>query len=201
MNFPDFFNDIPTIEMHDALAELLGACDKGMITYTYPDVVKLAGHSCPTVAGAYLTALEGLNALFPETVPERGAVEISFQEARDAGVTGIITNVLSYITGAAGEEGFKGLKGVHRRHGLLHFNQSLPAPIVMGRTDIDRNVALSYDPSLAVTDPIPHTLLEKIATGSASIDEQTAFAHMWQENVRRIFQQRNTPGILTVTLL
>src|SRR5690606_10496369 len=54
MTFPAFFNAIPAIIMQDPLAQLLGAADAGLIEYTYADTVKLAGHSCPTVAGAYL---------------------------------------------------------------------------------------------------------------------------------------------------
>ena len=44
----------PAIAVYDALAAFLGACDDGLITYRYIDAVRLAGHSCPTVAGAYL---------------------------------------------------------------------------------------------------------------------------------------------------
>mgnify|MGYP003492414693 FL=1 len=40
--------------MRDPLAELLGAAEGGRLEYTYADAVKLTGHSCPTVAGAWL---------------------------------------------------------------------------------------------------------------------------------------------------
>ena len=40
--------------MRDPLARFLGAAEDGVIEYTYADTVKLAGHSCPTVASAYL---------------------------------------------------------------------------------------------------------------------------------------------------
>ncbi|NLY64247.1 MAG: hypothetical protein GX070_04730 [Alcaligenaceae bacterium] len=54
MSFPSFFDQAPTISLRDPLAGFLGAAHNGVIQYTYTDVVKLAGHSCPTVAGAYL---------------------------------------------------------------------------------------------------------------------------------------------------
>lgn len=50
MNYPPFFADIPKIVMRDPLAALLGAAQDGVIEYAYLDAVKLAGHSCPTVA-------------------------------------------------------------------------------------------------------------------------------------------------------
>ena len=42
-----------SIAMHDPLAEFLGAAEGGRLDYSYADAVKLTGHSCPTVAGAY----------------------------------------------------------------------------------------------------------------------------------------------------
>jgi hypothetical protein len=37
----------------DPLAEVLGAGERGLIEYRHLDAVKLAGHSCPTAAGAW----------------------------------------------------------------------------------------------------------------------------------------------------
>ena len=54
MNFPEFFESAPRITVRDPLARFLGAVEDGIIEYTYSDAVKLAGHSCPTVASAYL---------------------------------------------------------------------------------------------------------------------------------------------------
>ncbi|MEO7008635.1 MAG: hypothetical protein ABI156_05745 [Caldimonas sp.] len=53
MQTPAFFDQAPFIVMHDALAQTLGATQDGLIEYRYLDAVKLAGHSCPTVAGAW----------------------------------------------------------------------------------------------------------------------------------------------------
>ena len=46
--------------MRDPLAEFLGAADGGRLEYTYADAVKLTGHSCPTVAGAWLATRRAL---------------------------------------------------------------------------------------------------------------------------------------------
>ncbi|WP_147181430.1 MULTISPECIES: hypothetical protein [Alphaproteobacteria] len=45
MDLPDFFADVPTITMRDPVAVFLDAWERGVIAYTYADVVKLAGHS------------------------------------------------------------------------------------------------------------------------------------------------------------
>ncbi len=52
--FPEFFAAAPVIRMRDPLAEFLGAAAGGLIDYRYEDAVRLAGHSCPTVASAFL---------------------------------------------------------------------------------------------------------------------------------------------------
>lgn len=56
MAYPAFFDQIPSLTLSDPLAALLGAADDGVIEFRYVDAVKLAGHSCPTVAGAWLIA-------------------------------------------------------------------------------------------------------------------------------------------------
>ena len=65
MTFPAFFDDAPVIRMRDGLAKLLGTARDGVIEYRYADAARLAGHSCPTVAGAWLSARAGLRALIP----------------------------------------------------------------------------------------------------------------------------------------
>jgi hypothetical protein len=73
MSHPAFFDEVKSITLRDPLAEILGAASDGMMRYSYLDAVKLAGHSCPTVAGAYLMTLKALEKLYPDSVAERGA--------------------------------------------------------------------------------------------------------------------------------
>ena len=116
MDFPDFFDDVPAITLHDQLAVFLGASTTGMMRYAYVDAVKLAGHSCPTVAGAYLMIRRGLRHLYGQDIPERRDVEVYFRDSRDQGTTGVIAAVATLITGAAPETGFGGI-GAQRRFG------------------------------------------------------------------------------------
>ena len=104
MGFPAFFDQALVLVLRDALSELLGATPDGLIEYRYADAVRLAGHSCPTVAGAFLCARAGLRELYGQAVPERGGVEVSLPDAEDAGVAGVIGQVLTLVTGAAGAE-------------------------------------------------------------------------------------------------
>ena len=49
---PAFYAQAPSLILRDPLAQFLGAARHGVIEYRYTDVVRLSGHSCPTVANA-----------------------------------------------------------------------------------------------------------------------------------------------------
>ena len=84
--FPEFFDRAPQLLMRDPLAQFLGATPDGVMAYRYQDAVKLAGHSCPTVAGAYLMVVKGLSALYGGDIPERGGIEVLMRDGPDAPV-------------------------------------------------------------------------------------------------------------------
>ena len=89
MAFPEFFARIPGVTLYDPLAELLGSAEQGLIEYHYEDAVRLAGHSCPTVAGAWLMTCAALKALYPDGPPRRGEIGVEFGETLSSGVTGV----------------------------------------------------------------------------------------------------------------
>jgi len=121
MQTPAFFDQVPKILVHDALAQTLGAVRDGLMEYRYIDAVKLAGHSCPTVASAWLMTRAALARLYPEQTPRRGEIRVELCERQEAGVAGVIASVASLVTGAAGSGGFKGLGGRYARRALLVF--------------------------------------------------------------------------------
>lgn len=186
MNYPAFFDQAPAITVHDGLAEFLGACSDGMITYRYLDAVRLAGHSCPTVAGAYLLTRRALNLLYPEQVPERGAIQVRFAAPLDEGVTGVIGSVVSLVTGAAGLGGFKGIGHDFRRQNLMYFSCALEGEVRFDRLDTGSSVMLSMHMNRVEPDPRTGPLLRKILSGEAAPQERGEFAELWQERVRRI---------------
>ena len=107
MSYPKFYDTIETIKLKDPLADLLGAFENGEYEISYQEVVKGAGHSCPTVAGAYLMTLVALKELYPSSRAIRGDIKVYFNEDITEGVAGVIANVISYITGATDKSGFK----------------------------------------------------------------------------------------------
>lgn len=186
MAFPAFFVQVPSILLRDPLAEFLGAAEGGLIEYTYADAVRLAGHSCPTVAGAYLLASRALGCLYGAEVPRRGSLHVSCGDALDEGVTGVVASVLTLLTGAAGSGGFKGLAGQHVRRNLLVFGQGGRGTFTFRRLDDGNSVSLGLDLSSVPPDPRMGGLLQALLAGTASETEGRDFRHLWQDRVRRI---------------
>ncbi len=186
MVYPEFFRLAPSILVHDALAEFLGACPDGRIEYGYLDAVKLAGHSCPTVAGAYLMTRKALQQLYPDALPERGEIRVSMRNSQDAGVTGVIASIATLITGAAQDGGFKGIGGRFERRNRLFFNAAIAAEMEFARSDDKARIQLSYHPEVVPPDPRTGELLQVVASGGGSAQAREEFARLWQDRVRRI---------------
>jgi hypothetical protein len=199
---PDFFNEITPIIMYDPLAQVLGAARQGMIEYTYSDVVKLAGHACPTVAGAYLMVEKGLSALYEQETPVRGGIKVFVKGKLGEGVVGVISNVASMITGATAISGFHGLAGHFDRRDLLFFVADMHADMLLERIDTGARVELSYDPSFVSSDERMGELLVRLASGNADNEDKELFGNLWQDRVRRILVEfKNDPRLVKCTVL
>ncbi len=185
-DFPEFFKKIPSIVTYDPLAELLGTFKNGKIIYNYIQIVKAAGHSCPTVAGAYMMTYHALKALYPDSLPVRGEIKVEFKEDLQDGVAGVIANVVTNITGATDKSGFKGLGGKFARHSLMFFNAPINSSIRFTRLDTGKSVNVYYDPSRVSGDPRMQPLMQKAIQGIATEEEKELFGELWQEKVKKI---------------
>ena len=188
MNYPKFYDEVEPIKVVDNLSALLGTFENGEYQFCYKDVVKSAGHSCPTVAGAYIMTHFALKALYGESRAVRGDVFVEFKEDLEDGVAGVIANVISQITGATDKSGFKGLGGKFARHSLMSFNADISSSVRFTRVDNEKSVDVFYDISKIKPSPKMQPLMQKIMKGDATIDEKKEFGLLWQDRVERIFQ-------------
>lgn len=172
------------ITLRDPLAELLGAAPGGLLSYAYDDAVKLAGHSCPTVAGAFRATCEALARLYPGETPVRGAVRVELRGAAHDGVVGVIGMVAGYVTGAAGEGGFKGIAGHYARRGLLVFDAPIRAQLRFTRLDIGAAVEVDL-PEAPPNEDIKRLLRDALTPGAPPAHRE-AFARAWQERVQHV---------------
>ena len=187
MSLPAFYESAPRIVMRDALAETLGAAEGGLIEYGYADAVRLAGHSCPTVAGAWLMARAAVRALYPNAVGERGAIAVTMSAPEDEGTTGVIAQVFTLVTGAAANNGFHGIAGRFVRDGLLAYGSGDSDSIAsFRRVDTGATVDVAMDLSAVQPAPQMRVLMQRALAPDATAVERKTFADVWQERVRRL---------------
>ncbi|MGH8183867.1 MAG: hypothetical protein ACREPH_09415 [Rhodanobacteraceae bacterium] len=202
MAFPDFFAEVPALKLHDGLAQLLGASDDGVIEYHYADAVRLAGHSCPTVAGGWLSARAALRHLYGNDMPERGGISVYLNDAEDAGVTGVIGQVLTLVTGAAAGNGFHGLGGRHVRSHLLHYAQGDVAGVRFTRNDNDESVEVEIDTAPVPGDPMMRPLMQLTMAGQTDAAQRREFGRLWQDRVRQmLLVHADDPEVVKVRAL
>jgi hypothetical protein len=199
VKFPEFFASAPQITVRDPLARFLGAAEEGVIEYGYGDAVKLAGHSCPTVAAAYLMTRAALRALYPESLPERGGIRVELRDDMLAGVTGVVANVVSLLTGATQDTGFKGIAGRFDRRGLLFFDVDIPGQIRFTRVDSGAAATVTAHLERMPGDPRIASLMPFCVAGTASDAQAALFQSLWQDRVRTILvEHADDPEIIVV---
>ena len=196
MRTPAFFDAVPPIVVRDALAQALGAAADGVIEYRYDDVVKLTGHSCPTVAGAYLMTRTALARLYPDGLPRRGDVRVELRQPLDEATAGVIGSVAGLITGAANEGGFKGLAGRFSRQGLLRFGVPMTGEIRFTRVDTGQSVELTHHPQAVPRPAALKRLLQAAMAPAADTPTRRAFAECWQGWVRAILVEHANDPVL-----
>jgi formylmethanofuran dehydrogenase subunit E len=189
VGFPAFFDEVRRIVIRDPLAEFLGASEGGLIEYGYLDAVKLAGHSCPTVAAAYWMTLKALQHLYPDSLPERGGIRVDFRQDQLSGVTGVIANVVSLLTGATHDTGFKGLGGQFDRRRLLYFSADIAEEIRYTRIDSGKAIEVAANLQSVPFAPQTPELMQKCLAGSATAQETAEFRECWQARVRTLLLQ------------
>jgi len=196
----NLYDSAPQLRMYDPLAHFLGAADDGMITYGYFDVIKLAGHSCPTVVAAYLMTLRGLQRLYGEAMPVRGDIEVYFRDPDVSGVTGVMASVVSFLTGAAREGGFKGLSGRFDRRNLLSFETPIDGQIGFRRRDTGAAVQVRFDGRVVPAPAQMQDLLERALAVDFDSTEGRQFRSLWQDRLHALLVERaEDPGLVVVS--
>lgn len=187
MPFPSFFAKAPRIHLRDGLADFLGAAEDGLMEYGYEDAVRVAGHSCPTVAGSWLMARAAPRDLYPDGLAERGGVRVTMQAGEDEGTTGVIAQVFTLVTGAAANNGFHGIGSRFTRHGLLSYGDASVRGIArVSRIDTGASVEVSMDLSSIPPVPQMRRLMMQAMDENAAPDVRAAFGAAWQDRVRRL---------------
>ncbi|MBI4186846.1 MAG: hypothetical protein HY530_04990 [Chloroflexi bacterium] len=198
--FRDFLGKVEPIRLKEPLAETLGVFvrDDAVLEYTFIDVVKLAGHACPTTAAAYLCCLKALERLYPGEMPVRGDIAITVYGEPDEGVYGVMSQVFSLLTGAAPATGFKGLGPKFKRKNLLKFSPAKMEPAAMcfefRRLDTGKAVLVKFYPREV---PSPQEkaermgeLMDQVIWDVARDEEKKQFQDLWMGKVQSMLLDR-----------
>ncbi len=200
MSDTTMFPESPVLRLYDPLGDMLGAGD-GIYEYTFDDAVKLAGHACPTVAGAFLVTKKAIMALFEHDIAQRGGMQVTVHGAQDEGANGPFSQVLTLLTGAAADNGFQGLGGHQSRQGLLTFDTSgKQAKLCYTFTRISnrKSITLAYDASSIAGSPTINEDMQALLSGHADETILKRFRSAWSERVRHILEDG---GKSTITQL
>lgn len=144
-NFPDYYKDIEPIQLKDVMLRYFGSTPTGVVSYGLEDAGKASGHVCPAVTGAFLmtrAAVKALTQHYQESpnaqntntydrksgLLYRGGIKITMSGKENSGSgANAMGDVMSYITGAKGADGFKGgpdFPFANRQH-LLRYDENL----------------------------------------------------------------------------
>lgn len=200
-----FFDDVEEIRLKDKLTYALGAMDPGeVMVFSFADVVKMAGHSCPTVSGAYKVTSKALKELYGEEIPVRGDIRVTIMGSVDDLAYGPVSQVFTLITGAATETGFKGIGGRFVRQNLLRFDENSfeAGAFIFERTDTGKKVKVVFNPQVLPQSPRMGDLMPLIISEKATEDEREEFFSLWQGKVKMILLEENKyPGLFKTTML
>lgn len=180
-------HETPHILMIDPLAEFLGLrAQHDPIAYSLEDAGRYAGHLCPTVATAFEMTRHALRELYGDELPVRGNIRVTMASAPDQFANGPLARVIGFITGAAREDGFRGLAGrFSRQNLLLYAPEDRPfGSVLFERLDSGKNVRLQAYPERARVDgdigPAMKAALEHAPAPHAEMQRQ------WFERVRAV---------------
>lgn len=197
-----FFALVEPIRLKDQLAYILGAQDEGEeFVFHYADAVKLAGHSCAAVSGAYKLTAKALKALYGDQTPVRGDIRVLIKGGPDDLAYGPQAQVISMITGASGKTGFKGLGGAYARCNRLAFDSKDTQfnQFIFQREDTGKAVRLTYNPQVLPQDGRMGKLMPLVLRGMADKEEKELFFSLWQGNVKRILLEDDQyPGLFKI---
>ena len=91
----DYITQVPPIMMMEPYFQIFGQSQVA-VPYTYETAVKLSGHSCGAVAGAWTITRKALEVLYPNgEIPVRGQIAVEATGAEDEWFVGVFGDVIT----------------------------------------------------------------------------------------------------------
>jgi len=206
----DYITQVPPIMMIEPYFEIFGQT-AGPVPYYYEEAVKLAGHSCGAVAGAWTITKKALEALYPNgEYPVRGQIFVEAPGAEDEWFVGVFGDVIMYITGAAPKTGFNGsdfaVNDLHVRQNKMIYTEKptnqLPPMREWIFTRLDTGAKVGVKFNLAIITPLSTParveMGKKMALGQATPEEAADYIKYWNDRAFFVFENADMDGFFTI---
>ena len=206
-----YITEVPPIMMIDPTSRFL-VNHKSRIPYYYEEAVKLAGHSCGAVTGAWTIARKALEVLYPNgEIPVRGQIAVEAPGAEDEWFVGVFGDVITFVTGASPHTGFIGAEfgkanDVFVRQNKMVYsleptNQLPPMrEWIFTRLDTGTKVGIKFN--LVIITPLPTpgriSMGKKMATGEATAEEAADYIKYWNDRAIFVLDNADMSGFFSV---
>lgn len=140
--------------------------------------------------------------LYPDKLPEHGRIAVHMPSPETEGTTGVVAQVLTLLTGAATQGGFKGIGGRFARNELLSFATHTgenDSAVRFERLDTGVAVAVRFDASRIPADESQRERMQAVIQNRETPEQQVEFARLWQIRVRRILlEHADDPALISI---
>ena len=201
----DYIMQVPPIMMKEPYFEIFGQSQVA-VPYTYENAVKLAGHSCGAVSGAWTIARKALEVLYSNgEIPVRGQIAVEAPGAEDEWFVGVFGEVITYVTGAAPKTGFIGAEFGETNNLFVRQNKMVYLDAPSGKqppqlewifTRLDNGAKVGVNFNLSVITPIAtperQEMGKKMATGAATPEEAADYYEYWNARAKFVFENADT---------
>jgi hypothetical protein len=202
----DYITEVEPIMMIDPYFSIFGQ-SQVPVPYYYEEAVKVAGHSCGAITGAWTITRKALEVLYPDgEIPVRGQIAVEAPGAEDEWFVGVFGDVITFITGASPHTGFIGAEFGKTDDLFVRRNKMVYAEEPTGQlppfrewifTRLDTGTKVGVKFNLVIILPIPTpgrvAMGKTMAAGEATPEEAADYYEYW--NDRAIFVLENADTI------
>ena len=210
----DYITEVPPIMMMDPYFEIFGQ-SQVPVPYYYEEAVKLAGHSCGAITGAWTITRKALEVLYPDgEIPVRGQIAVEAPGAEDEWFVGVFGDVITFITGASPHTGFIGAEfgqtdNVFVRQNKMVYSEEPTKQLppmrewIFTRLDTGAKVGVKFNLVIILPIPTPGRVAmgKKMAAGEATPEEAADYQEYWNDRAVFVLEKADTvDGFFPVTV-
>ncbi len=208
-----YITEVAPIMMIEPYFKIFGQSQEP-VPYYYEEAVKLAGHSCGAITGAWTITKKALEVLYPDgEIPVRGQIAVEAPGAEDEWFVGVFGDVIAFVTGASPRTGFIGAEfgksdNVFIRQNKMVYTheptKQLPPMREWVFTRLDTGVKVGIKFNLVVITPLPTpgrvAMGKKLAAGEASAEDALDYYKYWNDRAEYVLLNEDMDGFFSVKI-